>query len=105
MKMAWLRAQKRDGVVTFVFVASKNNVADIFTKVLAADYHRRLSVALLRDSDTRPRGGGVRSYSRSPVLRSPALSPPALNSAPRVASSRLATVAFAHVTPWVLSLV
>lgn len=57
VKMAWLRAQKRNGIVFFVFVASKNNVADIFTKILAVAIHQRLSVALLRDMDTKPRGG------------------------------------------------
>ena len=34
LKMAWLREQVQLGVVNFKFVASKNNVADMFTKIL-----------------------------------------------------------------------
>ena len=57
VKMSWLRAQKRDGIVVFTYVASKNNVADILTKILAVMAHQCLSVTLLRDMDTKPRGG------------------------------------------------
>ena len=35
LKMSWLRQQVQNGIVEFRFVASKNNVADIFTKVLS----------------------------------------------------------------------
>ena len=34
-------------MVRFVFVASRNNVADIFTKILPPDVHARLAKALL----------------------------------------------------------
>jgi len=47
VKMAWLREQVASKVVTFVFVSGKNNVADIFTKVLAAAPHGKLTQALL----------------------------------------------------------
>ena len=45
--MAWLREQVAGKVVRFVFVASRNNLADIFTKILAPDAHIRLAKALL----------------------------------------------------------
>ena len=47
VKMAWLRDQVASKVVNFVFVSGKNNVADIFTKVLAAAPHAKLTDALL----------------------------------------------------------
>ena len=47
VKMAWLRQQVADKVVRLVFVASKNNVADLFTKVLPPDTHVHLTAALL----------------------------------------------------------
>ena len=68
VKMAWLRGQKRNGVVVFTFVASKNNVADIFTKILAGPALQRLSVTLLRDMDTKPRCVGGRGVDYIPVL-------------------------------------
>ena len=46
VKMAWLRQQVTDQVVRFVFVASKNNVADIFTKILSPDAHVLLTKLL-----------------------------------------------------------
>ena len=45
--MEWLRQQVANKVVRLVFVASKNNVADLFTKVLPPDTHIRLTAALL----------------------------------------------------------
>ena len=56
VKMAWLREQVASGVVVFVFVSGKNNVADIFTKVLAADAHTKLTQALLCSMGVLPRG-------------------------------------------------
>ena len=47
VKMAWLREQVAAKVVRFVFVASRNNVADIFTKILPPDAHARLVKTLL----------------------------------------------------------
>ena len=47
VKMVWLREQVAGKVVRFVFVASRNNLADIFTKILAPDAHIRLAKALL----------------------------------------------------------
>ena len=47
VKMAWLRQQVANKVVRLVFVASKNNVADLFTKVLPPDAHVRLTATLL----------------------------------------------------------
>ena len=47
VKMAWLREQVAAKMVRFVFVASRNNVTDIFTKILPPDVHARLAKALL----------------------------------------------------------
>ena len=47
VKMAWLREQVAKKVVRFVFVASRNNLADVFTKILSPDAHARLAKALL----------------------------------------------------------
>ena len=57
IKMAWLREQVAAKHVTFVFVASKNNVADIFTKVLPPDAHTRLTDLLMKAKVVSPRGG------------------------------------------------
>ena len=48
VKMAWLRSQVNQRHVEFRFVASKNNLADIFTKVLPAETFCRLRDALLK---------------------------------------------------------
>ena len=56
VKMAWLREQVASGVVVFVFVSGKNNVADIFTKVLAIDAHTKLTQSLLCSMGVLPRG-------------------------------------------------
>ena len=57
VKMAWLRQQVADKLVKFEFVASRNNVADIFTKVLALDAHARLTDSLVMPKVVSPRGG------------------------------------------------
>ena len=57
VKMAWLHQQVTDKVVTLTFVASRNNLADIMTKVLPALLHRRLTAGLLGPKDVSPRGG------------------------------------------------
>ena len=64
VKMAWLRQQVANKVVSFVFVASKNNVADILTKILPPEAHARLARILLDLRDVSPRGGGVEIYYR-----------------------------------------
>ena len=56
VKMAWLRQQAAAVVVKFIFVASKNNVADLFTKVLAAVAFKVLARILLCRGML-PRGG------------------------------------------------
>ena len=56
VKMAWLREQVASGVVSLVFVSGRNNVADIFTKILTLDAHVRLTKALLCPKDMLPRG-------------------------------------------------
>ena len=56
VKMAWLREQVANKVVTLVFVSGRNNVADIFTKVLAIAAHARLTLTLLCPRDKLPRG-------------------------------------------------
>ena len=40
----------------FVFVSGKNNVADIFTKVLSPDAHIKLTQSLLCSMGVLPRG-------------------------------------------------
>ena len=55
--MAWLRQQVADKLVKFEFVASRNNVADIFTKVLPLDAHARLTDSLVKPKVVSPRGG------------------------------------------------
>jgi hypothetical protein len=57
VKMAWLRQQVSDGVVSLVFVASRNNLADIMTKILSPDDHVRLAALLLNPKVVSPRGG------------------------------------------------
>ena len=57
IKMAWLRQQVADKIVVFEFVASRNNVADILTKILPAELHSRLTSGLLSPKDVSPRGG------------------------------------------------
>ena len=57
VKMAWLRQQVNDKLVRFEFVASRNNVADIMTKVLAPDAHSRLADLLMMPKVVSPRGG------------------------------------------------
>ena len=47
VKMAWLREQVASKVVSLVFVSGRNNVADIFTKVLALNAHAHLTLTLL----------------------------------------------------------
>ena len=56
VKMAWLREQVAAKMVRFVFVASRNNVADIFTKILPPDVHARLVKALLNPKVVSSRG-------------------------------------------------
>ena len=56
VKMAWLRQQATDRILVFVFVSGKNNVADIFTKVLTASAFADLSRMLLCRGML-PRGG------------------------------------------------
>ena len=61
IKMAWLREQVAQGNILFVFVPSKMNVADIFTKILADDKFVVLRTLLLsshrkHDDDSRTRG-------------------------------------------------
>ena len=56
VKMAWLREQVAAKMVRFVFVASRNNVADIFTKILPPDVHARLAKALLNPKVVSSRG-------------------------------------------------
>ena len=56
VKMAWLREQVSGKIVRFVFVASRNNLADIFTKILAPDAHARLAKALLNPKVFSTRG-------------------------------------------------
>ena len=56
VKMAWLREQVTNRVLVFVFVAGKNNVADIFTKVLTASAFAHLARMLLCRGIL-PRGG------------------------------------------------
>ena len=56
VKMAWLREQVSSKVVALVFVSGKNNVADIFTKVLPAAAHTKLTTLLLCARDVLPRG-------------------------------------------------
>ena len=48
LKMAWLRQQVSDEIIKLVFVASKNNVADILTKILPPAVHAKLTKLLLR---------------------------------------------------------
>ena len=43
-------------MVTLTFVSGKNNIADIFTKVLPAVAHAKLTQALLGAMDVLPRG-------------------------------------------------
>lgn len=56
VKMAWLREQVADRVLVFIFVASKNNVADIFTKVLSVAAFIKLAASLLCPRDMLLRG-------------------------------------------------
>ena len=56
VKMAWLREQVASKIVSLVFVSGRNNVADIFTKVLALAAHARLTLALLCPGDVLLRG-------------------------------------------------
>ena len=46
-KMAWLREQVADLLVTFEYVRSNENTADIFTKVLPEDQYIALRNQLL----------------------------------------------------------
>ena len=56
VKMAWLREQVSNKVLTFIFVPSKLNCADIFTKVLPDAQFRALRDRLMLGVQTR---GGV----------------------------------------------
>ena len=56
VKMAWLREQVSGKIVRFVFVTSRNNLADIFTKILVPDAHARLAKALLNPKVFSTRG-------------------------------------------------
>ena len=56
VKMAWLRDKVSSKVLSFVFVPSKNNCADIFTKVLPDAQFRLLSARLMLGVQT---WGGV----------------------------------------------
>ena len=56
VKMARLREQVANKIVSLVFVSGRNNVADIFTKVLALASHTRLTLALLCPRDMLSRG-------------------------------------------------
>ena len=70
IKMTWFREQVTSGIVKFRFVPSKFNVADIFTKILAAApfkevrdllfaarSHHGYDVTLGGTKDVVPRGG------------------------------------------------
>ena len=57
VKMAWLRQQVTNKVVTLLFVASRNNLADILTKILVNLLHQALAKGLLGPKDVSPRGG------------------------------------------------
>ena len=59
LKMAWLREQVAKGVIQFMFVASKNNVADIFTKILVEVVFLTLRDLLQLLPEGRPNAGGV----------------------------------------------
>jgi hypothetical protein len=62
IKMAWLREQVAQGHIVFNFVPSKQNVADIFTKILTDDAFialRTLLLSPLRTYDNTPRNRGV----------------------------------------------
>ena len=47
IRMSWLREQATAGIVTFVYVRSQDNLADIFTKILPEPQFRRLRDMLL----------------------------------------------------------
>ena len=57
VKMAWLRQQVTDKLVRFEFVASRNNVADMMTKILPPEAHSRLADQLMMPKVVSPRGG------------------------------------------------
>ena len=57
VKMAWLRQQVADKLVRFKFVASRNNVADLMTKLLPPGAHSRLAELLMMPKVVSPRGG------------------------------------------------
>ena len=56
VKMAWLRAQVANKTVRFVFVTSRNKLADVFTKILSPDVHECLAKALLNRKVVSSRG-------------------------------------------------
>jgi len=47
VKMAWFRQQVEQQTLAFKYVASKNNLADIFTKILPPDQFKKLRDRLL----------------------------------------------------------
>lgn len=47
IRMAWLREQAAAGNVRFIYVASKDNIADILTKILAEPQFEHLRDKLL----------------------------------------------------------
>ena len=51
VKMAWLREQVEAGSLRFAYVASKNNLADIFTKILPAPLFSSLRDRLMSFDD------------------------------------------------------
>ena len=53
VKMSWLREQVNSKAITFVFVQSKNNLADIFTKVLPEEQFRALRDKLMKGVQSR----------------------------------------------------
>ena len=57
VKMVWLRQKVSDDIINLVFVASKNNVADILTKILPPEAHAKLTKLLLRLKVVSSRGG------------------------------------------------
>ena len=54
--MTWLREQRSLLVVVFEYVASKKNLADIFTKILAEPHFCALRDSLLHYIGVLPRG-------------------------------------------------
>ena len=65
IRMAWLREQAAANVVKFVYVPSKQNIADIFTKLLPEQQFKHLRDMLLSSIDSSEEvstGGGVSKH-------------------------------------------